>query len=244
VDLRFGEYLRALITADTELSPTDKWSYRNAFVQGFFRRGIYPTDATNLSPKHLCWEPPCFELPLDSILSQLTFRWDYRLNRRIAFDLSRQNALKVHQWISEELSDDMIQQLGIIRLQKGSVVPWQFDGTDCDGILHNFEVHSVRSIRRTGPGPESIQQFSIVIEIIQTWVANDTGRKFRGGSTLLIDMSTRKLKYLIRKRTGQLQRIADQNNYLSKLAADNPEVKHFGIDSLNREPFAMTHRML
>src|SRR5262249_45433101 len=58
VDLRFGEYLRALITADRDLVPDDPWGYRPAFIQGFRRRGIYPENVRNLSSDSLCWEHP------------------------------------------------------------------------------------------------------------------------------------------------------------------------------------------
>ena len=42
VDITFGEYLRALITADTDLVPNDKLGYRIAFIEAFRNRGIYP----------------------------------------------------------------------------------------------------------------------------------------------------------------------------------------------------------
>ena len=38
VDLTFGESLRALITADTDLSPGDDDSYRLAMIAAFRRR--------------------------------------------------------------------------------------------------------------------------------------------------------------------------------------------------------------
>ena len=42
VDLTFGEYLRALITADYDLVPDDDRGYRVAFVEAFRRRGHLP----------------------------------------------------------------------------------------------------------------------------------------------------------------------------------------------------------
>jgi len=41
VDMTFGEYLRALVTADTDLVPNDPVGYRLAFLEAFRRRGIY-----------------------------------------------------------------------------------------------------------------------------------------------------------------------------------------------------------
>ena len=58
IDLTFGEYLRALITADIDLVPADKHGYRTAFIAAFRDRGIYPRDVKHLSPGSLVWEAP------------------------------------------------------------------------------------------------------------------------------------------------------------------------------------------
>src|SRR5213079_2368939 len=49
IDLTFGEYLRALITADRDLIPDDKDGYRVAFITAFRERGIHPPDVPNFS---------------------------------------------------------------------------------------------------------------------------------------------------------------------------------------------------
>jgi hypothetical protein len=71
VDLKFGEYLRGLITADRDLVPDDSWGYRPAFIQGFHRRGIYPENVRNLSTGSLCWESPEVQLPLKGMFENL-----------------------------------------------------------------------------------------------------------------------------------------------------------------------------
>ena len=43
IDITFGDYLRALITADRDLVPDDPRNYRVAFVAAFRDRGIYPS---------------------------------------------------------------------------------------------------------------------------------------------------------------------------------------------------------
>lgn len=53
VDLTFGEYFRALITADIELLDDDKRDYRVAFIEAFRKRGIYPIDLKTLSIESL-----------------------------------------------------------------------------------------------------------------------------------------------------------------------------------------------
>lgn len=65
VDLTFGEFLRALVTADTELYQSDSHEYREALIQAFRARGIVPDDVTSLAEESLLWQkappdtPPC-----------------------------------------------------------------------------------------------------------------------------------------------------------------------------------------
>jgi hypothetical protein len=75
VDITFGDYLRALVTADFELNPEDEWGQRAALIEGFRRRGIYPTGVTSLAEESLRW-PVATEVPpltdrLASLLPQL-----------------------------------------------------------------------------------------------------------------------------------------------------------------------------
>jgi hypothetical protein len=58
VDVRFGEFLRAIVTADADLIPDDRLNYRLAFVEAFRRRGIFPDDCLSLSPDSLKWGSP------------------------------------------------------------------------------------------------------------------------------------------------------------------------------------------
>jgi len=68
VDVRFGEFLRAIVTADADLIPDDRLHYRLAFVEAFRRRGIFPEDCLSMSPDNLLWEPPTAALQTDDIL--------------------------------------------------------------------------------------------------------------------------------------------------------------------------------
>jgi hypothetical protein len=55
VDLNYGDYLRALITADKELVSDDPYYYRIAFINAFRKRGIFPDGVPNLSVDTLCY---------------------------------------------------------------------------------------------------------------------------------------------------------------------------------------------
>lgn len=58
VDLHFGEYLRAIITADTDLVGNDPMRYRIAFVEAFRKRGITVPGCISMAPDSLLWDAP------------------------------------------------------------------------------------------------------------------------------------------------------------------------------------------
>lgn len=53
VDLTFGDYLRAIITADSDLVADDSRDYRLAFIDAFRKRGIHPEAIRTLSVESL-----------------------------------------------------------------------------------------------------------------------------------------------------------------------------------------------
>lgn len=74
IDVSFGDFLRALVTADKALVANDIYGQRNALIEGFRRRGIYATGARSLAEESLIWEGP--ETPVaplpPTIVSALT----------------------------------------------------------------------------------------------------------------------------------------------------------------------------
>ena len=57
VDITFGDYLRALVTADYERTHDDPLGFRAAFIDGFLERGIYPAQARSMTEEALRWKP-------------------------------------------------------------------------------------------------------------------------------------------------------------------------------------------
>ena len=55
VDITFGDFLRAVLTADYDLFPSDSYGVRNAIMQAFRLRGIFPDNADYFSEGSLCW---------------------------------------------------------------------------------------------------------------------------------------------------------------------------------------------
>lgn len=56
IDITFGDYLRALVTADRELVPGDDYNQRSAMIEAFRVRGIYPANVISLAEESLIWE--------------------------------------------------------------------------------------------------------------------------------------------------------------------------------------------
>jgi hypothetical protein len=58
VDITFGDYLRALITADRDVVKNDDLGYRSALIDAFRSRGIRPETVSSYSEESLVWRPP------------------------------------------------------------------------------------------------------------------------------------------------------------------------------------------
>jgi hypothetical protein len=58
LDITFGDFLRALVTANLDLNPVGGSGVRDALMQAFRVRGIYPESASFFTEDALCW-PRC-----------------------------------------------------------------------------------------------------------------------------------------------------------------------------------------
>jgi hypothetical protein len=98
VDITFGDYLRAIITADIDLVNDDARNYRLYFIDAFRRRGIYPKNIKTLSVESLRYTLEPFvsiqTMDLFGIISN--FLRDYRnavmyvKDRKKIYDISRE----------------------------------------------------------------------------------------------------------------------------------------------------------
>jgi hypothetical protein len=84
VDVTFGDFLRALVTADADFFPEDPRRYRLAFIEAFRDRGIYPLDIRALAEDALRWNPLALDewkliesvLPPAAILQTMATAYD------------------------------------------------------------------------------------------------------------------------------------------------------------------------
>ncbi|HWW77915.1 MAG TPA: S8 family serine peptidase, partial [Pyrinomonadaceae bacterium] len=239
VDITFGDYVRALVTADRDLVPDDDRGYRVAFIQAFRRRGIYPQHVRSLTTESVCWDSPELDIPIARALDKMTFKWDLHAKRKEAYDSSRANAAILHNWISQNLTDEQTLALGFYRSPNARAAVKALPA----GRLSNFEVHSVRPVRRVGPDDQ--QQLDLVVEITQSWRPDGRdGEVYRGGSTLIIDLEKSRIRYCIRKRVANAERVDKQRGFRMALDAGSLRNNYFTDSGLGREPFALIHRGL
>jgi hypothetical protein len=252
VDVTFGDYLRALITSDQDLVEDDDLGYRIAVIEAFRRRGIYPNDCRSLAADSLRWHAPKLEFPIDRIPELELARSD---NREEIWQRDRRNQWRIRQWLKKNgLQREHEDDLG---LALGDDAPTTIERSNQDG-LPKVEVHSVRPARRVGPDGQQITE--LVIEITQSRKAYRTDEAqrgaenrsvsvpprpdfiFRGGCTLLIDMSTKKVRYAVRKPIRSSGRIERQRKFLFDAGSIGLAATYFA--PRGREPFALLHRAL
>jgi hypothetical protein len=198
IDLRLGEYLRAMITADRDLIPDDKWNYRETMIRAFAQRRIYPADVSNLSEDALVWRSPRAPLPPveDLQFGRLRFAGDPS-SAADANELRRQ-ACVLGEFVTRP------EHLSIFGLAQ--------PGPDIDPPV----VQSIRTSRRVGPAGQVI--FDLVAEVTQrrTVIHPATGLKtnFHGGLTIIIDPKG-EIRYTVLKRVDHEKRLKEQLEYQS-----------------------------
>jgi hypothetical protein len=266
VDVSFGDYLRALVTADRDLVPDDDLGYRIAVIEAFRRRGIYPPGVRSLSAESLCWACPVGEvaeqfrrlLPGVASLRSVRPDWSLSSSRRQAWDEMRKSCGEIHDWLLTEEVRDLARQFG---LALGADAPHSIERNPTTG-LPLFEVHSVRPARRLGPDGQTLTD--MVIEITQRrhgylsptlQQAVDKGETppppqhdfwFRGGCTLLIDLDRGEVRYCIGKGVADEDRLETQRRFLNGAQDSSLSATYFG-DPRRRvdvEPFALLHHSL
>ncbi len=96
VDLNYGDYLRALITADKELVANDDKHYRIAFINAFRKRGIIPAGVPNLSADTLGYsiyesesDKKGFARDISQFLRGFKEKLAYKTNREDIFNETR-----------------------------------------------------------------------------------------------------------------------------------------------------------
>jgi hypothetical protein len=196
VDCTFGEYLRALITADTDAESNDRFGYREALVAAFRRYGITVAGVPDLSEDALRWRAPEPELPMPlpthDQSEELVF---HSTNGHYDPLRSARTAKVLVDWLNQ-LTPEQLKQLGL-------VAP---DGSD---HVSKIAIHSVRTLRRINPDRSRARE--LVVELIQQRVLTDGMRQF-GGATLILNAE--RIRCAIVKSVDSERRAKIQASYL------------------------------
>lgn len=249
VDITFGEFLRAIITADRDLVADDAHGYRTAVMEAFRKRGILPSNVRTLSEETLAWGT--FDDPrpawLDAVLAAIEIPWGRELDRSESYKLSQDNRWRLWRALNKVFRDrpEVLAEFGLAP----GIARYAADGTvqaRASQGMTTFEVHNVRLARRLAPDGSFRTEIIAVITQRQPVLQDcaDPAKGFfwfRGGATLILDPreGMREIRYSIIKNSGstgrqERQRQTRAHSYLSPLRE-----LYFGADV--SEPFALIH---
>lgn len=201
VDVTFGEFLRAMMTADAQLVFDDPWGYREAWIDAFRARGIFPDGVAFLSEDALVWRGPAQALePIDRLaFKRLRFNGD-PARPASAKELHRQ-ARALGAYITDPRNAPCF---GIAFTGDPAL-----DGDAVDPPV----VQSVRTARRVGSDGQVL--FDLVAEVTQVRHVQRGGVRFPflGGATVIIGPDGA-VRYLISKSVLNERRLEAQATYM------------------------------
>lgn len=261
VDLTFGEYLRALITADIDLVPDDRHGYRVAFVEAFRRRGIYPDDVRTLSVESLRWarpeeDPRCppgemddqLRSFLDAIgLRRLVDELRYCESRRQTWRTTRKIGRELHGAISDQVARaEILQKLTGLALTglapnpgaAGEILPGV---RVAPGEAPVFEVRAIREARRLTDDGRLLNQVFVTLLQDRTLEHDGERMRMRCGSTLVIDLATLSVSCVVRKPLEDRRRIRRTLDYRARGAGYAPETAAATYFGAAGEVFSRLH---
>ncbi|SDM21127.1 gluzincin family metallopeptidase [Kriegella aquimaris] len=189
-DITFGEYLRAIITADCDLVSSDPYAYRLAFMEAFKKRGIYPQGIVSLSIESL-WYPK-ISIPegpnsmieiIANFLRDYSHKVAYYTNRKDIYEITKgiisgnislelrkkmllqpdEYVMSLHRRINVKFnkSNDFIKMTGLMFGNIGE----NFGIRTSSSNGASFSVQNLRLVNRVGPNGNKVNQ--VVFSIIQ-----------------------------------------------------------------------------
>ena len=207
VDVRLGEYLRALLTSDYDLVPDDPWGYREALVRAFRRHGVHVEGVLDLSEDALLWRGPERRLPRIPGMS----RCDGETLPNIL-----QTVLKVRPPLTEQaLQRRRAQVVGRYVTEPAHLYYFGLAPRNTAKKVERPVVESVREVRRVGP--DGTFNEDIVAEVVQR--RRSRGRWFHGGATIILS-TTGVVRYVVAKNVMSVRREAAFHRYLDQAPAE------------------------
>lgn len=212
IDITFGDFLRALITADYDLVPTDTVGYREALIEAFRLRGICPERVTSYAEESLRW---CSPEVMKGITPPLCAGLKFDIPRPTTAQQQRRNAV-------------ILSRFGKANAAALGLNPNQ-----------NVQAFSFHAIHRVAP--DGRLKVEVIAELMQQMdVLLDPDDKdsevftFRGGTTVILT-DKGEVRYAIQKNLGEdnkdNRRLQRQRDYYQTSMA-SMAVAAYGSDEL------------
>jgi hypothetical protein len=272
VDINFGTYLRAVITADAEVWPQERYPYRAAFAEAFRQWGIFPDGARGMGESELRFpqldDPevraltgrPYDQTKTKELFGKLNLDWGLTADRAEVWQQMRRNGAILHKWLTGQSMRDQLPAFGLT-LERDAPPTVSRSLTRIGEPA--LEVHSVRVARRRGF--RETEATDLVVEIRQRrrgYLTEDAQQAadslpagspsppadftFRRGCTLIIDPLTQTVRYAIPtfRDVSNEDALSRVRDYLRRRAgsAENPFYGPPGWGDQDAEPFAALHR--
>lgn len=268
-DITYGDYLRALVTADYDMVPNDKYGYRVALIESFRRWGIVPDGLKTLSEEQLRWPYARLEYEendgvqwnalaaIVNELSDLINRSLHLQDREDVFNNLKEARKKTHDYLAKTLSisnegaqrDNFMKVTGLEIRPDGSVFGLRHKSSG----VPSFEVHSVLPTLRVTPDGQIMKQLliSVTQRLVDMPVDPDHSDQgvfdFRGGSTLIFDMDGKAptLRYAITRPIGDPLRLEAIRAHRLNRGEQGFSLRETYFDptgnALRAEPFCFLH---
>jgi hypothetical protein len=215
----FGEYLRAMITADYELVPDDPWAYREALVTSFRRFGITVPEVPDLSEASLLWHKTEVPIQVDAL------RFD-----RLDLDCAHGQIEWGGNRDSQRKAADALAR-AICNPERGKY----FGLMEPGGKVDRPALMSLRTLRRVAP--DHSVKIDLIAEVVQRRRVAEG--YFFGGATLVID-SQGWIRYAIVKGIESKRRLRAQRDWLR---TQPQEIRDAAWADSSRVAAAMQRRM-
>ena len=227
VDITFGDYLRALVTADRDIMADDGRGYRASLVNAFRLRGIRPEGVISYSDEALSWDT---YKGISSSAVNPDFRKLFKDLNQYEDEPDRKN--------EEQLYERLWGKADTFRLELGLLPPDKVQAKSLNTL------HRVR--------PDGSLQRQIVAELVQKRdnVEIEPGNPeagtftFRGGTTLIINRQG-EVRFSISKplqgAAGDA-RLARQREYLARMADSFALAPYIAFDHDRDLGFRGIHR--
>lgn len=239
VDITFGDFLRALVTADYELVPNDEFGERGALIEAFRLRGIFAENVASLAEESLLWEdadPSIQKLPLEGqdMLRELFFAaTDFGKGSSPWINWSQQTSVTRPSAGLEDAGIEISSEMAKVLWDYAKANAQHFHlSTDPNAKI---EVHGFHPVFRVAPNGQLL--IELVAQFAQTDHSRTTefgGLPLRGGTTLIASADGT-VRYVISKplpspnldaskRLEAEARVERQRSYIRRMDMEDPKL--------------------